>query len=57
MIKKVTLSICAAILAASCVSKKVFVDLCSKYNIKYKMEDIVKEIKETKILQQTTLDL
>ena len=37
--------------------KKVFVDLCSKYNIKYKMEDIVKEIKETKILQQTTLDL
>lgn len=32
MIKKVTLSICAAILAASCVSKKVFVDLEDKYN-------------------------
>ena len=32
MIKKVTLSICAAVLAASCVSKKVFVDLEDKYN-------------------------
>jgi chemotaxis protein MotB len=32
MLKKITLSICVAAIAVSCVSKKVFVDLEDKYN-------------------------
>jgi len=41
MLKKITLSICIAALAVSCVSKKLFVDLEDKYN---QLEDDKKEL-------------